>query len=214
MPDSQPPSDSPVALNPNPAGGTPLADTDPGIHPDAVHKVSGFGDMWVAITAIPGALMRFWAWANRTPARRYANAAFVFAVLFAVVVVSMTGHEKVAPQPPQVVAAGPNVGTAKLGDSWISIAKANGITDWHSLVDANMDLVRANTTWCQARAPHGKPISAAYLAGLRKDGQPRDDDYCVLSSYKGETLAITTLREKQRYNLPQVSTTAVADNVK
>lgn len=206
----------PLNVNhPNPSGSQPLDDTDPGIHPDAAQKVSAFGDLWDGIMAIPGQIRRSWIYVTASKARQYATAFTVFVAMIALAAIGLTGDKVVETQPQQVVAAGSDVRTAKLGDSWIAIAVVNNIADWHILVDANMDLVRANTTWCQNRTIKGQPISANYLAGLRIDGTPRDDDYCVLFPYKGETLAITTLREKQRYNLPKaVSATAVVNNVK
>lgn len=213
MLDPQPPSDSLNGNNSNPGVETPLDDTDPGVHPDAARKVSGFGDLLALILAIPGGLRRGWAWANNTPDRRRVNTAFAFLMLVALAAVSMRGGKDVTPPTPQVVAAGPNTGIAAYGDSWITIAKANNIADWHDLVVANPELVDQNEAWCQARRIKGQPLSYNYRHGLRKDGQRRDDDLCVLYPYKGGEAAITTLLKGQRYNLPQVSTTAVADNV-
>lgn len=187
-----------------------VSNLNPGLDPKAARTVSDFSDAWSGLMEFGGLcrqqLSRGWNYATANAGRRYATAGFGFILLVAIAAVSMMGDEKVTPQPPQVVAAGPDVRVAKLGDGWISIAEANGIADWHTLVDANMGLVRVNTAWCNAR-----PTGANYRAGLQIDGQPRDDDFCVLFPYKGEMLAITTLRIGQPYNLPPVS--AVANNV-
>lgn len=206
MDDSRPGSDSPVDINPQ-----PLADNDPGIHPSVAPAVNGFADAWDGLVALffwSGRKLRSgWARANNTPARRGVNAAVAFVLLIAVMVISTMDHKPVSPPPPQVVAAGPDVRTAKLGDGWISIAKANGIANWHDLVDANPDLVQVNTDWCNAR-----PTGANYRAGLRIDGAKRDDDLCVLYPYNGKLQAITTLRVGQRYNMPKATNaTALAD---
>lgn len=213
MLDPQLSSDSPVVTNPNPGVEAPLDDTDPGIHPDAAHKVSGFGDLWDGILAIPGGLRRGWNYATANKGRRYATAFASAALIALVATVGLMGGKDVTPPTPQVVAAGPNTGIAAYGDSWITIAKAHNIADWHDLVVANPELVDQNEAWCQARRIKGQPLSYNYRHGLRKDGQRRDDDLCVLYPYKGGEAAITTLLKGQRYNLPQVSTTAVADNV-
>lgn len=135
----------------------------------------------------------------------------IFLALVLALVAIATGDKDVPP-PPQVVAAA-QTHTAQFGESWVSIAEDSGIGDWHVLMEANMDLVRKNTSWCKARVIDGKPISKSYLTGFLADGKTRrNDDLCQLFPYKGEELAITTLLERQTVTIPPPLTTVASND--
>lgn len=225
MDNTRPDTDPLNGNNPDPAGGTPPPDADPGITPAAASMVTGFGDLWDGILAIPGGLRRAWAWANNTLARRRANAALAIVLLFALVVIGLTGGKDV-PTPPPVV-TGLHREVVETDENLASIGKPYGVSR-QEMIDANIDGVVAKYTNEVCPKLERPPT---YFDGFLVDGETRrDGTYCYFSEYRGNNpayigkkLAQDSVRpkddvlvpctEKSTPLIPECQTQVVAQNV-
>lgn len=141
-----------------------------------------------------------WDWV-RADKKNAGLAGLATALVIAVGFIAFGNHGSTPPSDPPrppitTEANGNRLYKAKSGDHLASIGAQFGVNRLDMEV-ANLELIRQNTADCIEKKP------TAYLAGLLKDGKtPRDGSYCELSNFKGEPLALDTLKVGQTVTIP------------
>jgi len=171
----------------------------------------------------PSIFVRFMKWTKRLGTIPRLAISVVIVIIFSAVVaigiarlsrddpaITVSSSERTATTMASAVTVETVTDIAEEGDSWRSIA-IECDSDWQFIVEMNMSTVRENTEWCKAR----EGVGTNYLEKCTlEDGKtPRASRFCCLSDYKGEKLAIDTIKIGQEFKKPATCAASNKDGV-